>query len=353
MNSDEIIKPSEAQTHESIEISRKGRWVHVPAIYVDGRAVIVKGRIIKKAIIEGEEWQEREIDNPDEYVGRLKASRIPALRADIFTFSQKPSYVPPKYGYPKAWDSVAAIHLTQFSEWWDKLPQETRKNVRRAEKRGVTVTVRALDDDLIQQIMGVNNDSPVRQNQRFTHFGKSFDQVKKDQSSFEKRSDFICAYYQGELIGFVKLVYRGNVASILQILPRESHYDKRPANALIAKTVELCIAKKVEWLTYGMFNYGNKKSSALREFKSRNGFQELLVPRFYVPLTPWGSVCIRMGVHKGLLGILPPAAITVALRVRSAFYDLGFKISRCSSMLERSNRNRQMGRSNPPAGSNI
>src|SRR5438046_10077736 len=149
-------------------------------------------------------------------------------------------------------DSVAAIRLTSFKQWWEKLPQESRKNVRRARKRGVTVIVRQLKDDLIRGLVELNNECAVRQGRRFVHFGKTFDQVRKDQSSFLDRSNFVCAYYGDELIGFVKLVYRGNVASILQLVPKVAHYDKRPANALIASAVELCEAKGISCIAYGM-----------------------------------------------------------------------------------------------------
>ena len=183
------------------------------------------------------------------------------------------------------------------------------------------INVKSLDDELIKGIVEVNNDSPVRQRIRFTHYGKTFEQVKKDQSSFLDRSDFICAYVGSELIGFMKIIYRGQVASILQILPKSSHYDKRPANALVAKAIELCEAKGVSYLTYGMFNYGNKRDSPLRDFKIRNGFEEILVPKFFVPLTMWGSLCVKMKLHRGLLGILPTRVITAVVRARAMWYD--------------------------------
>jgi hypothetical protein len=109
----------------------------------------------------------------------------------------------------------------------------------------------------------------------------------------------------------------------------------------------------VRYLTYGLFNYGNKKDSPLREFKIRNGFHEILVPRFYLPLNLRGKICLKLKVHRGLLGLLPPGAITAALGMRERWYTLKQWMSRCSSMLERPNRNRQMGCSNPPAGSNL
>jgi hypothetical protein len=213
-----------------------------------------------------------------------------------------------------------------FKEWWESLPQATRKNVRRAEKRGVVVTVRKFDDDLVKELAVLNNDSPIRQGVRNVQYGKSFDETKKDYSSFLERSDFICAYFGSELIGFMKVVYRGEVASILNFLPKASHDDKRPANALMAKAVELCAAKGVSFVTYGLFNYGNKRDSPLREFKIRNGFGEILVPRFYVPLTRWGAFCMRLKLHRSLLGILPHGVITLGLTAREKWHNIQFSI---------------------------
>lgn len=335
-----------------IEISVKGRWVRVPALNLNGNTIVVEGSWLKVAVVHDEEWLENALKDPELCVRLLKEHVSHGLRADIFTFAQKPTATVPKYSYHMHWDSVAAIRLTSFKDWWEKLPQESRKNVRRSQRRGVVVSVKEFDDKLIRGIVEVNNESPVRQGRRFTHYGKSFDQVKRDHSAFIDRSDFICAYVGNELIGFLKLVYRGEVASVLQLLPKASHYDKRPANALIAKAVELCEAKRVSCVTYGMFNYGNKRDSSIREFKIRNGFEEILVPRFYVPLTPKGKICLKLNLHRGLLEILPQNVIRLAVSARAKILHFRQSISRCSSMLERPNRNRQAERSNPPAGSN-
>ena len=289
-----------------IEVNRKGHWISVPALQVNGAAIVVRGRWLRKAIVEGEEWLETEVGDPALCVSELKAQRS-RFPADLFSFVQKIPATSPKYAYPMEWHSVAAVRVKTFKEWWDSLPQETRKNVRRSQKRGVVVTVGKLDDRLIHGIIDVNNDSPLRQKVPFTHFGKPFDEVKKDQSSFAGRSDFICAHVGEELIGFIKIVYRGEVASILQILPRASHYDKRPANALLARAVELCEEKGISYLTYGMFKYGNKSQSSLLEFKVRHRFDEILVPRYFVPLTARGALALKVNAHRGLLGD-PPAA---------------------------------------------
>jgi hypothetical protein len=338
---------------DSIEISVKGHWVTVPALKINGDSVIITGRWVKMAAVHDEEWSEKEIECPELYVETLKDNRSQGLKADIFTFTQKPSAPAPRYSYPLEWDSVAVVHLKTFQDWWQSLPQETRKNVRRSQKRGVVVKVMQFDDELIKGIGEVNNDSPVRQGRRYTHYGKSLDQVRKDHSGFADRSDFIFAYLDSQVIGFLKVVYRGEVASILQLTPKASHHDKRPANAMLAKAIELCEARKISCLTYGMFNYGNKRDTPITEFKIRNGFVEVLVPRFYVPLTALGEFSMKLKLHRGILGILPPRVIAVGVAVRTKWYDLRLLMSRCSSMLERPNSNRQMGRSNPPAGSNV
>src|ERR1019366_4345613 len=286
-------------------------------------------------------------------VKELKKKRSKGLRPDIFAFSQRIPDITPKYTYPMETDSVAVAQFASFDDWWNRLPQETRKNVRRASKRAVQVDVRPFGEDVVKAIMDVNNDCPMLQRLPNIHYGKSIEQLRKDYASFDERSDFIWAYCGEEAIGFLKLVYRGNIASVLNLTTKPSHYDKRPANALIAKAVELCVAKGISYLTYGMFNYGNKRASPLREFKSRNGFVEMLVPRFYVPLTTWGRVCVKLKLHRGLHGILPHGVITVGVNVRAKWYDFQQWLSRRSSMSERPNRNRQMGRSNPPAGSNV
>jgi hypothetical protein len=342
----------QAMVDESIEVSIKGRWMRVPALQVSGKTIVVRGRWIKVASIHDEAWLETDLEEPELCVTKLKEQESSGPHADIFTFTQKLPGSLPKYRYHLEWDSVATIRLTSFKEWWEKLPQETRKNVRRSQKRGVMITVKDFDDDLIRGIVGVNNDCPNRQGRPNAHYDKSFDQVRKDHSSFLDRSEFICACLGDELIGFLKIVYRGEVASILNLVPKVSHSDKRPANALIAKAVALCEEKGISYLTYGMFNYGNKRASPLREFKSRNGFEEVLTPRFYVPLRRWGKLCMKGKLHRGPLGVLPHSLITMGVHARAKWNSFKQSISRRSSMLERPNRTRQTERSNPPTGSN-
>ena len=336
---------------KTIEIAVKGKWFRVPALEVQGKDIIVQGNWIRTASVEAEEWLETEVEDPELCLQALNHEACPEFRADVFTFAQKLPGTQPKYAYPVEWESIAAIQLTSFKDWWEKLPQESRKNTRRAQKRGVVVEVKELNTALIQDIMALNNDSPIRQGKTFTHYGKTLEQVTKDQQAFLDHCDYICAYADGELIGLTKLIYRGDVASILTFLSKASQSDKRPANALMAKIVERCEEKQISHLIFGMYNYGNKRHTPLREFKIRNGFTEILAPRYYVPLTLKGALSVKLKFHRGPLGLLPHSVISAIVNTRARWN--AFKLSRCSSMPERPNSDRQTGRSNPPAGSNL
>jgi hypothetical protein len=307
---------------KSIEVSVNGRWLHIPAFDFDGSTIVVMGEHVRVACVHEEDWIETQLTDVEGCFRRLQQEREEGLRADVFTFAQKLPDITPRYKYHTEPETVAAIRISSHERWWTSLPQETRKNVRRSQKRGVEIKLGTFDDELVAAIASVNNERPVRQGRRFPHYGKSFDEVKKDYSSFLDRSDLICAYHGSELIGLLKLVYRGDIGSVLQLLVKLSHQEKRPANALLNKAVELCAANGLSHLTYGKFTYGNKGDSSLTEFKTRHGFEEVLVPRYYVPLTKLGAIYTRLRLYRGLLGILPGGLITAGLKARMAWYKL-------------------------------
>jgi hypothetical protein len=122
------------------------------------------------------------------------------------------------------------------------------------------------------------------------------------------------------MIGFLHLIFREDVAAILNLTVKPSQLDKRPANALMAKAVEICEDRKLSYLSYGLYNYGNKRDSSLREFKIRNGFKEILVPRYFVPLTLWGRLCVKAKLHRGLIGNLPPVVVSAGVRAKALWY---------------------------------
>lgn len=300
----------------SVEIPGDGQWTRVPALEVGGRAAFLRGRWLKTAVVHDEGWTPGEIERPDLWVQALRTYPIGRRMADVFTFAQQLPGTDPKYGYPMELASTAVMRVRSFSEWWEGLPQETRKNVRRAQKRGLTVSIKPLDHELVRGMMSVNNECPTVQGRRARHYGKSFEQVWKDQTDYLDRSSFICAHAGMELVGFMKLVRCGAYASVLTTLTKPSHYDKRPANALIARAVQLCEEEGIPYLVYGLLQYGNKRGDSLREFKLRNGFKEMMAPRYYVPLTAKGSIYVKLGLYRGLIGILPAEVIAAWVGLR-------------------------------------
>ena len=305
---------------ETTEISVDGRFLAVPAVTLDTVTVAVTGRFLRTGFIKGEGWLDpRQVGAPESIVETLKQRRAPL---DIFVFHQRLPEVEPRYAYPHERENVAAIPLTTFEAWWEgRASQVTRKNVRRSVKRGVEVRRVEFDDRLIEAIVRINNEMPFRNGRKFWHFGKGFDAVKKDYSAYLDRSEFLGAFHDGELIGFLRLIDQGEVASIMQLLSLNSHYDKRPSNALIAKAVELCVEKGKTFLVYGQYLYDDDADNPLTEFKRRNGFAEFLVPVFFVPFTFRGRAAIKLHLHAGVRRLVPRRLLKTARTVRAKVFE--------------------------------
>ncbi len=301
------------------EISVSGKSLKVPMIQIEDRTIVVTGKWIKMAAIHDENWQAGGVEHPESIIVKLKTQ--PTV-ADIFTFVQKLPDTKPRFNYPLEWDNVAAIPITSYAEWWEKrLPQVTRKNVRRAERRGVVVLAVEFNDVLVQGIKAIYDETPIRQGRRFWHYGKDFKTIKRENSSYLDRCEFIGAFHQEELIGFIKMVFVGKVSTIMQIISKNAHYDKRPANALLAKAVEICEKKGMSHFVYGQYVYGQNNDGALTEFKRRNGFEQILLPRYYIPLTAKGRVCMRCKLHLGMRRFIPKGIESFLLHMRSRIYE--------------------------------
>lgn len=303
------------ETKNIAEVSVRGNLTSVKSIHVNGRTIVVIGRFLRIAKPFDEEFMEEgTMTDPHVETSALKEAGI---RADIFTFSEKLGEVNQKCPYYCEWDNVAAVNTTDFNAWWNQLPQESRKNVRKAARQGVVVQSVRFDDSFLQEIKALYDETPIRQGRKFWHFGKDLETIKRENGTYLSRSEFIGAYYKGELIGFMKFVRVGSVATMMQILSKRAHYDKRPMNALIAKAVEICQGENLSYLVYGKYAYGNKIESQLAEFKRRNGFVQMNFPRYFIPLTVKGKLALRFKLHLGLLGVLPAWLIGWILKVRS------------------------------------
>lgn len=271
-----------------------------------------------------EQWTESPLLNsPDACVQILLQYRpIP----DIFTFAHAEGHVKPSGPFHLEWDNEAVVDLHRgFAFWWETLPQESRKNVRRSQRRGVSVLPAKFDDDFVRGIAAIYNETPIRQGRRFPHYGKPLCQIRDENASYLERSELIGAYFQGQLIGFIKMVRVRSVYRIMQIVCLDAHQDKRPTNALLAKAVEIGCNKGGSQLVYGKFVYGTKESSPMTEFKRRNGFTRMEFPRYYVPLTRWGRLAISCNCHQGVKQSLPEPLVNLFLRARASFYAWRFR----------------------------
>jgi hypothetical protein len=301
----------------------RGKAVRVPSAQIDGRTVITRGRWLKMAVVESEEEVQGEtVPEPSSFISQLKKS---GLKADLFTFAQKVPDTNPRYTYHLEWDSKAVIPITKFSDWWEKrVEHDVRAAVRKAAKAGVVVKLVKFDDAFVNGMVSIYNETPIRQGKRFWHFGISFDAAKRGNSTFPGRNIFLGAYYAGELIGFIRLICVEGTAILMQLLSKMKYSNKKPNNALLAKAVELCEQRGFRYLTYGRYIYNDARSS-LTEFKRRNGFEQVLLPRYYIPLTPRGKIALKLGLHRGLAGNIPKPLFRAFLKIRSFWYALRWK----------------------------
>jgi hypothetical protein len=302
------------------QISIRGKQTKVPLVQVGNVELITTGKWLKIASVRDEDYCEgNPVGDPKGTIQRFKNA---GGKADIFSFFQRIPDVSPRYEYPMHWDNFAVLPIQNYSDWWASLSQETRRNVRLAGKRGLVVSGVKFSDDFVRGIMGIYNETPLRQGRRFWHYGKDFETVKRDNSSYAERSQFIGAYCGSELIGFIKMVYVDGLASIMQILSRTDQQDKRPTNALLAKAVEICAEKGVSNLVYCKYVYHKNHQDALTEFKRRNGFKQMNYPRYFVPLTLKGRLAIALKLQLGLLEMLPEGVVVALLKARARYNSM-------------------------------
>lgn len=299
-----------------VEIRVRGKDTLVPFVEILGRKTIVTGKSLKLARIMDEELVPGDVVSDSEsFIERLRSS---SLKADVFTVAERPPQITPRFSYAAETDNWAVVRLTNFDDWWKgALPQETRKNVRRAAKKGIEVKKIEFSDDLVRSIKEIYDESPIRQGRRFWHYQKDFSYVRKMNATYNERAEFYGAFYEDSLVGFIKLIFTDDIGSLIQILAMGAHTDKRPMNALIAEAVKACLRRGCSYLTYGNFDYGTKANSSLAEFKRRNGFVKVEFPRYFVPLTRTGRVALGLGYRTSARDLVPRSVSERYVNIRA------------------------------------
>jgi len=289
------------------------------SIRVSERDLRVEGRLIRTARVDGEKY--RFLSDPELIVKGLRAQKT---RVDVLTFMQRLPETQPKYSYPMEWDNFAALPISTFENWWSKqIGFKARNKAKQAEKHGVILREIPFGEELVTGIWEIYNETPVRQGKRFPHYGMTLDHVRTYASTFPEDSVFIGAFLEEKMIGFIKLTMdeTRTQAGLMHIVSLISERDKAPTNALVAHAVRACADRGISYLVYSNFAYGNKQSDTLSDFKERNAFQRIDIPRYYVPITRLGWLACRLGYYRRLTDILPEKYIAKLREMRSAWYS--------------------------------
>jgi len=291
---------------------------------VCGKGIKVQGRLLRIARIRGEKY--KFVDDPEALLDGLKKC---GTRIDLFTFMQRVSEPLPKYPYLMEWDNLAVLPVTTFEHWWNhQIRSYPRNRARQAEKRGVCFREMSFDGTLVRGIWEVYNECPIRQGTPFRHFGEDLETVYKAHATFLDSSIFIGAFLSDHLIGFLKLVCdeTRTQANLMNIVAMVKHKDKAPTNALIAQAVRVCAERGIRYLVYQNFSYRRKQQDSLSHFKRVNGFERIEIPRYFVPLTRFGSVALRFGLHHDLADYVPEFLASRLRSFRAAWYNHKFPL---------------------------
>jgi hypothetical protein len=274
----------------------------------DNLAISVRGRFFRTAGVRDEPIEC--LTNPQPFIARLKQEGI---GADLFTFMQEITDTVPRYSFHAEFESFAVLTLSTYENWWkNQIIDKTRNLVRKAQKNGVEIRGTDLTDAFVREVSAIYNESPILQGRRNWHYGKDFETMKRMLGTFPERSEFAGAYFNGELIGFIKVVHGENFASLMHIMSKMAHRDKAVANALVAKAVEMCAQRQISTLLYGSWS---RRGMGL--FKRNHAFERRDVPRYFVPLNFKGRLMLRLGLHRSVRQYLPDPWVDKAVDLRN------------------------------------
>src|SRR3972149_12042659 len=119
---------------------------------------------------------ERNSAPTDEFV-KLIAEK----KTDIYSFLER-SWCCPIADPPKKWlkapDNVALVNISTYDEWLTRVGKKTRNMIRKAEKAGIKIEPVEPSEKLAEGIWKIYNESPIRQERPFSHYGKTLEQAK-------------------------------------------------------------------------------------------------------------------------------------------------------------------------------
>jgi hypothetical protein len=281
----------------------KGKPAQIECIDINGQTFTIDHGIVRTLRLE-DEWYE-DLASPEAVLRWL--AQNPQFKIDIFTFWQRLPDLSPKYQYYTEYETIAVLPIKSYEDWWNtRIKSRVRSLIRKSEKEGVRVIETTFDDRFVSGMTKIFNEAEYRQGRRFWHYGKSEADVKRQFSTYIKREHMIGAYLGDEMIGFVMLGHAGAFGLTGQILSSIHHRDKFTTNALMAKAVDVCAKLQLRYLCYIFWG-----DDTLTEFKRRCGFEPMIAPRYFVPMTSRGHLSLRVGAHHGVRGMIPPGIVNL------------------------------------------
>lgn len=307
-----ITNPPSSVQRSQRDVLIKGQPAKVECAEIAGQVYTVSAGPLRAIGLE-DEWYE-DVRDPEQVIKEFQRK---SLNADLFTFFQRIPETEPRYSYHHEWESIAVLPITTYENWWNlQVARSARNKIRKSQKAGVEVRVCRYDDAFVRGMTEIFNETPTRQGRRFWHYGKDVETVREQFARYLFREELIGAFLGGELVGFVMVANAGGFAAINQIISKVQHRDKAVTNALVAKTVELCAAKHLPYLAYALW-----ESSSLSEFKRQSGFQEMRLPRYFVPLSVKGRAALKLGLHRGWRALLPQPLAGKLRNWRKSWYE--------------------------------
>jgi len=288
------------------------------SIIIANKEMSVVGKVFRTARLRHEMCDF--LENPPTAIQLMQRGRA---IADLFTFVQDICDERRDYPFHMELTGLAVLPVVTHKKWWDEIGFKARNKVRKGQKCGVELRVVQLDDDFAKGVEAIYNETPVRQGRSFYHYGKTAVEIKEELSSFLDQCIFVGAYYQGELIGFMKLLPRKNVLRTIHIIAKISHRDKCVMDALIGRAVEICDEMKI-----GNLHYGSWTDGGIGDFRAKHGFGRIDVPRYFVPLTLRGRMMLKLKMHLPVRERLPKSWIGPLLDLRTKLNSLKHKAAK-------------------------
>jgi hypothetical protein len=293
---------------------RFGRTVSI--LTIDGLAVSISGKVFRTGSVRDEPFDC--LQDSESFIAKLRREQ---RKPDLFTFMQAVGDQQVHHPFYYELESLAVLRISTYKDWWkNKIRTHTRNHIKKAHKKGVELCRVPFDDQLVGQVKAIYDECPLRQGKPFWHYRKDYGTVKAGLATFLDRSDFIGAFWEGQMIGFIKMTSENETAGLMHIISMVAHRDKAPTDALMAKAVELCAEKKLSCLHYGLWGTGS-----FRKFKENHSFERHDVPRYWVPLTTKGQAMLKLGLHRKLVDHLPPAWRERLVALRNSWNAFRYK----------------------------